>query len=446
MTRFHYKKLILTAVVGALLTTAGNSFAQPGGGWGGSGGGMRGGMNSDSSFDRLLQSYGGSGDTLDYAKVPADTRQRMDTFAKMVGGQPTPSSGSLSRAQYKIEFDTRMQTMQSRMGRGPGGPAAPAPAATANNGSPQVVMVTSGGETKPMTMAGGPNGQGGGFNGQGQGGGRGGFGGGEDADTRFAQYDTNADGKLTKEELQANPRGGRILGAFDQSDTNRDGSIDLPEYRTYYAAAMGGGGGGNWGGGGQGGNPWNNMQDPNKQPLVELEDEKPVIVRYGKLPTGLPEWFTAGDTNRDAQISLFEYCRFFGGSTEQIAEFKNYDLNGDSLLTAEEYLRHIKSKNSNGAPNLNGYAAPILANPVVAGPPQRGGPVNGLNGPTPSGTTPAAGDNRSSRDQQDKSGDKAKEREKEKDAAKVESKDQRGNQSGSGKDRGSRPGGKEPSK
>ena len=143
MTQFRWKKVILPAVLSTLLATAGTSLAQRGGGWGGGGSGgpgggggfgggggpggggggsMRGGMSSDSSFDRLLQSYGGSGDTLDYSKVPADARQRMDTFAKMTGGQPMPTSGTLSRAQFKVDFDTRMQAMQSRMGRGPGGP------------------------------------------------------------------------------------------------------------------------------------------------------------------------------------------------------------------------------------------------------------------------------------------------------------------------------------
>lgn len=97
---------------------AGEKAPEGKGGKGGKAGGKaggKGGPNPDTLFDGLVQSYGGSGDTLDYARIPADERERRDGMAQQRGVPPLPTSGTVSRADYKAEFERRMAA------RGPGG-------------------------------------------------------------------------------------------------------------------------------------------------------------------------------------------------------------------------------------------------------------------------------------------------------------------------------------
>ena len=68
----------------------------------------------------------------------------------------------------------------------------------------------------------------------------------------------------------------------------------------------------------------------------EIDDERPNVLRYGKTPKELPSWFTELDTDKDAQIGLYEW-RAAGRSIE---EFLAKDLNGDGFLTAEEVLKN----------------------------------------------------------------------------------------------------------
>jgi Ca2+-binding EF-hand superfamily protein len=57
----------------------------------------------------------------------------------------------------------------------------------------------------------------------------------------------------------------------------------------------------------------------------------------GTLPKGLPSWFEDLDKNQDGEISLREWLR--GGKTRE--EFREFDLNDDGLITAEEVLRIV---------------------------------------------------------------------------------------------------------
>ncbi len=106
----------------------------------------------------------------------------------------------------------------------------------------------------------------------------------------------------------------------------------------------GGGGPGGWNGGGPGGygpggwNPGGNW-DPNNPngrfERRETEEERPVAMRYGKLPQGLPGWYDELDTDTDGQVSLYEWRK----GQKKMDEFLEMDLNGDGLVTADEYLR-----------------------------------------------------------------------------------------------------------
>jgi hypothetical protein len=105
---------------------------------------------------------------------------------------------------------------------------------------------------------------------------------------------------------------------------------------------QGGWGQGGWGQGGwQGGDPNGGMGGPGGRPeKKETEEEKPVAMRYGKLPKDLPSWFEELDTDKDGQVSLYEWRK----AKRDTAEFLDMDLNGDGLITADEYLRFARQR------------------------------------------------------------------------------------------------------
>ncbi|QEL13716.1 EF-hand domain-containing protein [Limnoglobus roseus] len=286
-----------------------------GGGRGGRGGNFGGGQGggatsfADGQFAQLQASYGGSGNTLDYSLIPAATRERSNAMAQRFGGEPMPTSGTITIDQYRDASTKRMEAMRAQRGGGGGGPM----------GSP---MATS---TDP---------RGGGFPG-GDRGGRGGPGGDQSGLGSLSRYDMDRDGRISLQEAQSTDR---LKFVFDQYDANRDGFIDAAEAQAYsadsgsrrnadpYGQGRDGrdqqGGWGNWGGDGRG--------------QIPQEDPKPIVLRFGKLPKDLPSWFKQLDTDEDGQVGLYEWRRD-GRKSE---EFMAMDLNSDGLLTAEEYLRY----------------------------------------------------------------------------------------------------------
>ena len=70
------------------------------------------------------------------------------------------------------------------------------------------------------------------------------------------------------------------------------------------------------------------------------EDERPIAIRFGKLPKDAPAMFTEMDSDKDGQICLYEW-RTAGSS---VLAFQEMDLNGDGLLTVEEYGRYTAMK------------------------------------------------------------------------------------------------------
>jgi hypothetical protein len=182
-------------------------------------------------------------------------------------------------------------------------------------------------------------------------------------------------------------------------------------------ASLGGGGpngnGGGWGqggwnqqGGGWGQGGWNQQGgDPNAGRGVEkkvTEEEKPVAMRYGKLPKDLPAWFEELDTDKDGQIGFYEWR----AARRDAKEFMDMDLNGDGLVTADEYLRFTRQQSisekveayQNGerpAGNFGlGEKLDAKAGDNTKGPgrgPGPGGP--GPGGPGPGGGWNKGGDN-----------------------------------------------------
>jgi len=154
------------------------------------------------------------------------------------------------------------------------------------------------------------------------------------AEEKFKEYDRDSDGKLSFEEL---PESMKLIR--DQYDTDRDGFIDIAEYKLYIKARFPtpgvDSGGPGMGAGTIGGST-----------IVE-EDKRPTVFRVGKLPKELPAWFGTLDTDLDGQVGLYEWRKGKGS----IDEFMEMDLDGDGLLTAEEVLKFNKLASAKAAKN-----------------------------------------------------------------------------------------------
>jgi len=139
------------------------------------------------------------------------------------------------------------------------------------------------------------------------------------------RQDRDGDGRISM--LEADDK---LKPNFEKIDTNRDGYVDPGEYRAYYMERFGGGSSGGGSGGGPGGDYGRGDQ---------RREEPVVAIRYGKLPQGTPSMFTDMDTDKDAQIALYEW-RTAGND---VKEFQTMDLNGDGLVTIEEYARYKRN-------------------------------------------------------------------------------------------------------
>jgi len=344
--KFWLVAALLAGGFGATDATAqrgGGGF--PGGGRGGFGGGQ-------TDPDALWKQMSGGADTIDLNRMPQ--------MKWMLGGAAPPPDGIITKQMYQSFMAQKM----AGGGRGQGSSGSPPPAATPapGSGAPVVIAVGSGsGGDKPIVIGGPgsgppggygggggfPSGGGGGFPG---GGGRGGPGGGmggmlSDPEALFQRADQNRDGKITKDETRM------LQPFFEQIDTNKDGAIDLAELKVFAAAqAATSPGGGPGGSGGWSGNPGGGEQPRNQ----EIEEERPVVYRFGKLPKDFP--YAGIDKDEDGQVSLFEWRT----SGKSVDDFLDRDLNGDGFLTAEEWLRGTKTSlggdsGKDKSKNFSGY-------------------------------------------------------------------------------------------
>jgi hypothetical protein len=298
-------RTILT--VSLLALAAGAAVAQPRG------------MGPDDSFNRLLSSYQGTGDVLDYSRVSAESRDRYNRFASFSNSEPMPVSGTITRAQYAEAFNKRMEAMRAN-GGGFGGPrslpAPPSGTATATiGGAPPAAPAE-------RTVSD------------------------EEVARMMRRYDKNDDGRVSAEEAQSTER---LKYVFAHYDANKDGFVDMAEMRVYTVDRVNNRvpeppGGGDPRSQPPGGQPYYSYDQGGDRRgsrdtiAPPAEEERPVAVRFGKLPKDLPSWWTTLDTDKDGQVGLYEWR----ADKRAISEFATMDLNGDGLLTAEEYLRFKK--------------------------------------------------------------------------------------------------------
>jgi Ca2+-binding EF-hand superfamily protein len=144
----------------------------------------------------------------------------------------------------------------------------------------------------------------------------------QEAERAFREGDRDRTRRLEENEMSETLR-----GQWKKWDRDNDGLIDLAEYTAYYLNRM--------------------TEIPATRndstatavpvkPTDPFDDEgRPMVVRFGKLPKGLPAWFMEWDTDRDGQIGLYEW-RAAGQPTE---EFLKLDLNEDGFIEVEECLK-----------------------------------------------------------------------------------------------------------
>ncbi|MCI0700207.1 MAG: hypothetical protein L0241_03870 [Planctomycetia bacterium] len=168
------------------------------------------------------------------------------------------------------------------------------------------------------------------------------------AEKLFRSFDRDSDGRLSSEEAPDTLR-----AMWQRWDRNGDGFITFDEYGVYFQAHL------------------RSVSDrvasgeiaiklprgatlPSQSPLKNFPSSgmpqmpnrnsppttEPVAIRFGKLPPGLPEWFTTFDTDRDGQIGLYEWR----AERRPVEEFTELDRNGDFLITPEEMLRYLTEK------------------------------------------------------------------------------------------------------
>jgi Ca2+-binding EF-hand superfamily protein len=284
------------------------------GGYGGPGGG--GGWDPSQMANMLFQGK----DAITANDVPEQFRGMFDRYVQRMG----ITDGRITRAQ----FDAYQQQRQAQRAGGmmagmtPGGGASPggpgAPGATPPN---------------PDSIAEG----------------------------WFRRLDRDRDGVLSGDEIP-----NELKLELDKWDTNKNGTIELEEFKPWVAARM------------RANILDNSMLQqaaPAQEEPADEPDRKPTIYRKGKLPKEL-DWFEKLDTDGDGQIGLYEWR----AAKRPWKEFKEMDLNGDGFITVEEAMLYVKLHQ----PRTGGDTALAGNFPANGGPPG-GMPVGAFQGFGPPG-------------------------------------------------------------
>lgn len=148
----------------------------------------------------------------------------------------------------------------------------------------------------------------------------------------FQRYDSNKSGVFEKDEWK------NFRTDPTPYDTNKDGKITRDELIKGMTQRFGGGRSSGGDNGQQNGRTsWNGGS---KGPAGGGTGESPNTYRFKTahdlLPEGIPQWFREGDRNKDGQIAMSEYSGQWNEKT--LSEYYVYDKNRDGLLTVQEVM------------------------------------------------------------------------------------------------------------
>jgi Ca2+-binding EF-hand superfamily protein len=148
----------------------------------------------------------------------------------------------------------------------------------------------------------------------------------EEPDKVYRALDRNSDGVLEVEEMTTKLREER-----PKADGDGNGRVDKDEYRAYFRQRV-----------------VVNADTALKatEQLSKLSGDGKPTAQPGIGANGLPTWFADVDTDEDGQVALSEW-RVAGRA---IVAYQEMDLDGDGLLTKEEYARFARMKEKELAP------------------------------------------------------------------------------------------------
>jgi Ca2+-binding EF-hand superfamily protein len=148
---------------------------------------------------------------------------------------------------------------------------------------------------------------------------------------QMSQWDTNKDGKLTREEVAVRYARRRLLSSNQPSAEQGRGGWETRS-RGDSRGADGQGGGKN-----DGDQKSNSVPHPfEKRASFRLTDNS----GNPQKPAGIPEWFSRDDTNQDNQVSMNEFARKWDATT--LEDFYKFDSNQDGFITLKECLAAVK--------------------------------------------------------------------------------------------------------
>ena len=134
------------------------------------------------------------------------------------------------------------------------------------------------------------------------------------ADKVFRVLDLDSDGELTGKELSAGLKGDKALTR---------GRVTKAQYREYFR---------------------HRVEAKTETLETALKSNEALMRKLNPegvdSRTGLPSWFKTFDSDKDKQISLYEWRK----AGKDLEEFMEMDLDSDGLLTIDEYLRWAKKK------------------------------------------------------------------------------------------------------
>ncbi len=189
----------------------------------------------------------------------------------------------------------------------------------------------------------------------------------------FARFDRNSNGVLERYEWDGVP--------FDAErvDANHDGRITREEFAAAMSSRFGGRRGGSEGGEGERGrwfgrregeNPGGGGGGGDSAPAGAHDTAHESTAKSYRVRTsverlanfsGLPDWFGRMDANGDGQVSMAEYSSSWNEQTA--ADFAQFDLNNDGIVTPAECLKAAESGAVQGAPVISAASATSAEQP-----------------------------------------------------------------------------------